>query len=213
MFEFKYAVYVARDKNVLYRHPEDRNPCDCCGAGWGEWRHQTSGAVEGLIANKGIFVWPCKMNIDPVFGTAWDVTLGGETLTVSLIEDPEFPNTMQCDKPPVVPKSRVTNTILGVHFEYCNNVLEGHPGSYTFERYYGYPKENKLQGFNTVISLLNKNTHLMFILTDKQIPQFEKCIKDYPDIVRIQYPKKIVNRSYSPENNPRLTVLFLTLKD
>jgi hypothetical protein len=213
MFEFKYTVYVAYNKAVQYQKAEDQKPCACCGAAWGKWRYQFSDVVEGLIANKGIFVWPCKMEVDPVFGTAWDVTLGGETLTVSLIEDPEFPAKMSCDVPPVVPKGPVTNTVLGVHFEYCNNVIKHPPSKYTFEQYWGCPKENKLQGFNTVISLLNKNTHLMFILTDEQIPQFENCIKDYPDIVRIQYPKKIVNRSYGPKHNPRLTVLFLTLKE
>lgn len=211
MFDLKYVAYIPSKDDFSYRKDSF---CGCCGATAGAWSRNQSVNSGHIAANKGIHIWPTKVECPSVFGIPWDVTLGGETLTVSVIEDPHPHPSMGAEAALKYTGSPVTQTVLGVHFEYCNEIVPSAPQQYSYKEYYGCDKERFAGAFGRVLSRLNKTTHLCFILVDNQIPQFEACMNKYkPNVTRIQYPNKIVNRNYGPEHNPRLTMLFLTLKD
>jgi hypothetical protein len=212
MFDLQYVAYSTITDKFSYRKDSF---CGCCGAVDGAWLKNQPINSGYKVANKGIHIWPTKVECPPVFGVPWDVTLGGETLTVSVIEDPKPHPSMLALEAPTYTESPVTQTVLGVHFDYCNEIVpEPPPLQYSYKEYYGCDKERFTVAFGRILSLLNKTTHLCFILIDDQLPKFEACINKYkPNVNRIQYPNKIVNRNYGPEHNPRLTMLFLTLKD
>ena len=221
MFKLFSSMYVLSQSHWYHREASlQYSPCDCCGASLypNIKKYLTRGELYWY--NRGIFVWPTKIEPPELYGTSWNVTLGGQPLTVSIIleqyegegGDVDLPAKetsqlhTQCQGVP-------TQTIYCVYF---GSVSEAHnakpPYNYTFKEYYGYEREEYYSTFNKVLALLNDTAHVLFILMDEQLEQFNKCLDKYKAPVKImKYPEKIVNRNYSMKKNPRLNLYFMTL--
>ena len=215
MFSLNLGSFFPVGNQVLTRTTE--TPSSCCGARWGEWKGNQVRPehCQSRLANKGIHIWPTKVDVPEVFGVPWNVTLGGETLTVSIITNPNMEGEFGYYGTIHIPDSPISQHLISVHFDTCSErYIVAPPSGYTFEGYYGAPRSVFEGAFGKVLALLKKDTHLCFILADDQLKLFELCMKKYkPNVNRIEYPNKIVNRNYAEDSNPRLTMLFLTLKD
>jgi hypothetical protein len=195
-------------------------PAECCGAYWSSnpkthtIREYFDDETDAFVSNKGIHIWPTKVVPDAAFGECWDVSLGGEELTVSIILDPEIPREGTVVPYPYIKDEETTQTIYSVYFSSLLEYIADKLPSFSDQQYFNYfgcTRDQQRAAFKDTLALINKNTHLLFILTDDQISHFDTAmLKHGQNVKQIRYPHKIVNRNYHPEDNPRLTLLFLT---
>lgn len=227
---FKFSAMIANItksglNTVFYTGPQldSVSPSCCCGASFGipglKVRDVQNYPKEGYVSSvtAGVRVYPFVVpdNVVEEFETHTKITMGGDQWSLLTVDNYVKTADYKLKKTPVTwPTQAITGEVFFPFWESLRPILTYTEGCLRDCGYTAGEAERISRIYQTrhheVAQQHRQGKHLMFILGDTQVPEFEAAMADLGLTRKVKaHPNKVANLNYSDMYNPRLNLFFL----